>query len=333
MAARDLQWESNNTFDIGVDFAFANRFSGTIEYFNRESENLLFEVPLSLTTGLSSKFQNIGTMANTGIEFSIAGDVVRSGDFKWNVGLNVSTFKNEFKELPFEEQIDGTKKYVVGRSIYDFWLRDWYGVDPETGEGLFRADVYDAADEDIKIVGTDTLTTDFGNARYHFAGNAIPDFFGGITNTFTYKGFSLNVLMSFAVGGDIYDGIYAGLMSADPDGGALHTDIMNRWTQPGDVTEVPKMDVTGAASTNVASDRWLTSSSYLNLRSVNLSYTFPRTMLEKVKMKGATVYLAGENLGWLSSRSGMYVSGTFNGTTSNTFTPARTFTLGVNVNL
>ncbi len=333
LAARDLQWESNNTFDIGVDFAFANRFSGTLEYFNRESQNLLFEVPLSLTTGLSSKFQNIGTMANTGIEFSIAGDVVRSGDFKWNVGLNVSTFKNEFKELPFEEQIDGTKKYEVGRSIYDFWLRDWVGVDAETGEGLFRADEYDAADEDIQIVGADTLTTDFGNARFHFAGNAIPDFFGGITNTFTYKGFSLNVLMSFAVGGDIYDGIYAGLMSADPDGGALHTDILSRWQQPGDVTDVPKMDVTGAANTNVASDRWLTSASYLNLRSINLSYTFPRTILEKVKMKGATVYLAGENLGWLSSRSGMYVSGTFGGTTSNTFTPARTFTLGVNVNL
>lgn len=333
LAARDLQWESNNTFDIGLDFAFANRFSGTIEYFNRESENLLFEVPLSLTTGLSDKFQNIGTMANTGIEFSIAGDVVRSGDFKWNVGLNVSTFKNEFKELPFDEQINGTKKYVVGRSIYDFWLRDWYGVDPETGEGLFRADEYDAADEDIQIVGTDTLTTDFGNARYHFAGNAVPDFFGGITNTFTYKGFSLNVLMSFAVGGDIYDGIYAGLMSADPDGGALHTDIMNRWLQPGDMTDVPKMDVTGAANTNVASDRWLTSASYLNLRSVNLSYTFPKAMLDRVKMKGATVYLAGENLGWLSSRSGMYVSGSFNGTTSNTFTPARSFTLGINVNL
>ena len=333
LAARDLQWESNNTFDIGVDFAFLNRFSGTIEYFNRSSENLLFEVPLSLTTGLSSKFQNIGTMANTGIEFNIAGDIVRTGDFKWNLGLNVSTFKNEFKKLPFDEQVVGTKKYVVGRSIYDFWLRDWYGVDPETGDGLFRADEYDAADEDIRIVGADTLTVDANNARYHFAGNAIPDFFGGITNTFTYKGFSLNVLMSFAVGGDIYDGIYGGLMDAGTEGGALHRDILNRWQQPGDITDVPKMDVSGAADTNVASDRWLVSSSYLNLRSVNLSYTLPRAFLERIKVKAATVYLAGENLGWLSSRSGMYVSGTFSGTTSNTFTPARTFTLGVNVNL
>jgi hypothetical protein len=182
-------------------------------------------------------------------------------------------------------------------------------------------------------VNGDTLTTNFQNARFHFAGNAIPDFFGGLTNTFTYKGFSLNILMSFAVGGDIYDGIYAGLMSADPDGGALHVDILNRWQQPGDVTDVPKMDVTGAAQTNVASDRWLTDASYLNLRSVNLSYTFPRTLLERWKMRGATVYVAGENLGWLSGRSGMFVSGTFSGTTSNTFTPARTFTLGVNLQL
>ncbi|SDD20875.1 TonB-linked outer membrane protein, SusC/RagA family [Algoriphagus faecimaris] len=333
LSALDLQWESNNTFDIGVDFAFGNRFSGTLEYFNRESRNLLFEVPLSLTTGLENRFQNIGTMANRGVEFSIAGDIIRTNNFKWTANLNISTFDNEFKELPFDEQIVGTKKYVVGNGIYDFWLRDWIGVDPQTGEGLYRVDEYDPSDENQKIVGQDTVTTRFQDARFHFAGDAIPDFFGGLNNTFTYKGFSLNVLLSFAVGGDIYDGIYAGLMSADPDGGALHVDILNRWQQPGDVTEVPKMDVTGAAQTNVASDRWLTDASYLNLRSINLSYTLPKATLERWKMRGATVYLAGENLGWLSGRSGMYVSGTFSGTTANTFTPARTFTLGLNVNL
>lgn len=333
LSALDLQWESNNTYDFGLDFAFGNRFSGTIEYFDRESSNLLFEVPLSLTTGLSSRFQNIGTMSNSGIEFSIGGDLVRSGDFKWNANINVSSFKNEFKELPFEEQIVGTKKYVVGRSIFDFWLRDWHGVDPETGEGLYRAEKFREGNPSDRIVNGDTLTTSFQNARFHFAGNSIPDFFGGLSNTFTYKGFSLNLLMSFAVGGDIYDGIYAGLMAADPDGGAAHVDALNRWQKPGDVTGVPKMDVTGAAQTNVASDRWLTDASYLNLRSINLSYTFSRTMLNKLKMRGATVYLAGENLGWLSSRSGMFVSGTFSGTTSNTFTPARIFTLGVNVQL
>lgn len=333
LPAPELLWESNNTFDIGLDFAFGNRFQGTLEYYYRQSENLLFEVPLSLTTGLESRYLNIGTMSNQGIEFSIAGDVIRSGDFKWNVGLNVSTFKNEFKKLPFEEQIVGTKKYEVGSSIYDFWLRDWYGVDPETGEGLFRAEEYAEDDDDIRIIGQDTLTVNQNNARFHYAGSAIPDFFGGLTNTFTYKGFSLSVLMSFAVGGDIYDGIYAGLMDSGTEGGALHTDILHRWQKPGDVTEVPKMDVTGAASTNVRSDRWLTSASYLNLRSVNFAYTLPKPFLERIKVKGAIVYLAGENLGWASSRKGMYVSGTFNGTTSNTYTPARSFTLGVNLTL
>lgn len=333
LAARELLWESNNTYDIGIDFAFANRFQGTLEYYYRESQNLLFQVPLSLTTGLESRYQNIGTMSNQGIEFSISGDVIRSGDFKWNVGLNVSTFKNEFKKLPFEEQIEATKKYEVGSSIYDFWLRDWYGVDPETGDGLFRAEEFSEDDDDIRIIGTDTLTVNQGNARFHYAGSAIPDFFGGITNTFTYKGFSLGVLMSFSVGGDIYDGIYGGLMDAGTEGGALHKDILNRWQNPGDITDVPKMDVTGAANTNVQSDRWLTSASYLNLRSVNLAYTLPKPFLDRIKVKGATVYLAGENLGWASARKGMYVSGTFNGTTSNTYTPARSFTLGVNLTL
>ncbi len=333
LAARDLVWESNNTFDIGVDFAFARRFSGTLEYYNRESENLLFEVPLSLTTGLPNKLQNIGTLGNTGIEFSIQGDIIRNSDFKWTASFNISTFKNEFKKLPFEEQINGTKKFVVGKSIYDYWLRDWYGVDPETGEGLYRAEDYAEDDATTRIVGQDTVTTRVNNAKFHFAGTAIPDFFGGLTNTFTYKGFSLNVLVSYAVGGQVYDGVYASLMSADPDGNALHIDALNRWQNPGDITEVPKMDVTGAAQTNAGSDRWLIDGSYLNLRSINLSYNLPRTLLQRISVKGATIYVAGENLGWLSAREGMYVSGNFAGTTSNTYTPARTFTVGLNVNL
>ncbi|WP_439488392.1 SusC/RagA family TonB-linked outer membrane protein [Algoriphagus sp.] len=333
LEAKSLTWESNNTFDIGLDFAFAGRFTGTLEYYNRQSENLLFEVPLSLTTGLESKYENIGTLANTGIEFSIQGDVIRSNDFTWTASVNVSTFNNEFKKLPFGEQINGTKKLMVGRSIYDYWLRDWYGVDPETGEGLFRAEEYAEDDATTRIIGQDTVTTRSNNAKYHYAGTAIPDFFGGLTNTFSYKGFSLNVLVSYSVGGKVYDGSYASLMNADPDGDALHVDALNRWTTPGQITDVPKMDVTGAAQSNVQSDRWLIDGSYLNLRSVNLSYRLPKTLLDRISVARATVYVAGENLGWLSQRKGMYVSGSFNGTTSNAYTPARTFTVGLNVNL
>ncbi|MCE7057092.1 TonB-dependent receptor [Algoriphagus sp. AGSA1] len=333
LASEDLEWESNNTYDIGLDFAFGRRFSGTLEYYSRESQNLLFNVPLSLTTGLSSKPQNIGTLTNTGIEFSIQGDLIRTNDFTWTANLNISTFKNEFKKLPFDEQIVGTKKFMVGRSINDFWLRDWYGVDPETGEGLFRAEEYEEDDVTTKIIGQDTVTTRQNNARFHYAGSSIPDFFGGLTNTFRYKGFTLNVLVSYAVGGDVYDGIYGSLMSADPDGNALHMDALNRWQNPGDITDVPRMDVTTSAQSNASSDRWLTDGSYLNLRSINLSYSLPKTLLQRISVAGASIYVAGENLGWMSARKGMYVSGDFGGTTSNTYTPARTFTVGLNVNL
>ena len=333
LAAEDLEWESNNTYDIGLDFAFGRRFSGTLEYYSRESQNLLFNVPLSLTTGLQDRPQNIGTLANTGIEFSIQGDLIRTNDFTWTANLNISTFKNEFKKLPFEEQIDGTKKFMVGRSINDFWLRDWYGVDPETGEGLYRAEVYEEDDATTRIVGQDTVTTRQNNARFHYAGTSIPDFFGGLNNTFRYKGFSLNVLVSYAVGGQMYDGIYASLMSADPDGNALHVDALNRWQNSGDITDVPRMDVTTAAQSNAGSDRWLIDGSYLNLRSVNLSYNLPKTLLQRISVGGATIYVAGENLGWMSARKGMYVSGNFGGTTSNSYSPARTFTVGLNVNL
>lgn len=329
----ELKWETNATWDIGLDFAIANKFSGSLEYFNRQSADLLFNVPLSLTTGLSSITRNTGTMQNQGIEFNIAGDVYKRGNFTWNVNFNISTYTNRFKELPFDELITGTKKLVVGRGIFDFWLRDWWGVDPQTGEGLYRVDNYDENNTAHRIIGSDTLTSVINQARFHFNGTAVPDFFGGINNTFRYKNWSASVLLSYSVGGQFYDGTYASLMSADPNGRALHPDILRRWQQPGDITDVPRNDVTMAAQSDGASDRWLVDASYLNIRSINVSYTLTKPMLEKLKVKGATVYLAGENMGWISQRRGMYVSGTFAGTSSNTFTPARTFTLGVNLNL
>ena len=329
----ELKWETNATWDVGLDFAIANKFSGSLEYFNRQSADLLFNVPLSLTTGITSITRNTGTMQNQGIEFNIAGDVYKRGNFTWNVNFNISTYTNKFKELPFDELISGTKKLVVGRGIYDFWLRDWWGVDPQTGEGLYRVDNYDENNSAHRIIGSDTLTSVLNQGRFHFNGTAVPDFFGGINNTFRYKNWSASVLLSYSVGGQFYDGTYASLMSADPNGRASHTDLLSRWRQPGDITNVPRMDVTTAAQSDGGSDRWLVDASYLNIRSINLSYTLTKPMLERLKVKGATVYLAGENMGWWSQRRGMYVSGTFSGTSSNTFTPARTFTLGVNVNL
>lgn len=125
LAAEALVWESNNSFDVALEFGLVNRVIGTLEFYHRISENLLFDVPLPLSSGLDSKTENIGSLFNQGIEFGVGVDVIKSQDLVWNVGINLSTLKNEFTKLPQEEIIDGSKKLMVGHSIYDYWLREW----------------------------------------------------------------------------------------------------------------------------------------------------------------------------------------------------------------
>lgn len=338
LASKDLKWESSNSYDFGVDFGlFNNRVRGSAEYFYRGSENLLFDVPLPLSTGVLSRSMNIGSLYNKGIELQVSADVLKVNGFTWNVDANWTTLKNEFSKLPEgqSEIINGTKKIMVGRSMYDFWLRDFYGVDPDNGNALYRADKYNEADQSIKIINGDTLTNVIANARYHYAGTAIPDFSGGVTNTFSYKGVSLSVLFTYQVGGLVYDGTYAGLMGSNNEGGAWHRDILNRWQKPGDVTDVPRVEA-GGQSANLSSgssDRWLTDASFLNLRSVSLSYNLPNTLTSKIFAKRANLYVTGENLALMSARKGMNVNQSFAGTTSNAYSPAKIVTFGLNVTL
>ncbi|HEY4650792.1 MAG TPA: TonB-dependent receptor [Pontibacter sp.] len=338
LASPELLWESSNSYDVGVDFSLLNnRITGNAEYFWRGSSNLLFAVPLPLSSGLLSKSMNIGTLFNKGVELQVSADVVKTNDFTWNINANWTTLKNEFTKLPDgqDEIINGTKKIMVGRSMYDFWLRDYYGVDPNNGDALYRANKYDKEDANIRIIGNDTLTSVIANAKYHYAGSAIPDFSGGVTNTFSYKGLSLSVLMTYQVGGLVYDGSYASLMGAYNEGGAWHKDILNRWQKPGDVTNVPRLQA-GTQSTNLSSgtsDRWLTDASFLNLRSVTLAYNLPSNLSSKIFAKRANVYVTGENLALFSERKGMNVNQSFAGTTGNVYTPAKILTFGLNVTL
>jgi TonB-linked SusC/RagA family outer membrane protein len=335
LAGTDLKWESNNNWGIGLDYGIFNRFVGTIEYYNRESVDLLFAVPLPVSSGILSETRNIGAVSNSGIEFRIASDIVQTKDFNWNLDLNFSTVKNVIKKLPDDQQeiISGTKKLMEGRSIYDFWLRQWYGVDPDDGRALYFADDTQAA-SDIRIIGSDTLTTDRANALYAYSGTAIPDLFGGITNTFRYKNLELSVLISYQIGGEVYDGSYANLMAIGSYGGAFHSDILNRWQQQGDVTDVPRLDQGDPTNLNAAtSTRWLVDASYLNLRAINLYYNLPKSIAQKLSMQNVRAYVSAENLGLLSARKGMNVNQFYSGTTGNYYSPARTITLGLNVTL
>mgnify|MGYP003635795949 CR=1 FL=1 len=330
---RDLFWETSVSYDVALEFGLFNRINGVFEYYKRESDNLLFDVPLPLSSGSTSITRNIGTMYNEGFELSLDFDIVKNDNFKWNFGVNASTVTNEFTKLPQDEIINGSKKLMVGHSIYDYWLKDWYGVDPTDGSALYipTQDAIDAADTDIRVVDGVTVTTSQANGDYHYAGTAIPDVTGAITNAFTYKQFNLNFMLTYQLGGESIDYNYQSIMSAGTYGTALSTDILNRWQQPGDITDIPRMDATRTNDFNATSDRWLVDSSYLNLRQVNFTYSLSNKLLEDLDVAKFQLYISAENLFSLNARKGLNIQQEFSGTTANVYTPSRIISLGLNV--
>lgn len=335
-AASNLQWEKNTQKDLALEFGFfKNRLKGSIEYYNRNTDGLIFSVPNPLSSGLDNRIENIGSMYNRGIEVSLDGKILKLNDFSWSLNVNASTIHNEITSLPQKEIIDGSKKLMVGRSIYDYWMRSWYGVDPSDGYALYVADpaLMSASDPTGRVVNGVNVTTDQNKALYHYAGSAIPDLFGSFGNTFKYKGLQLDVVCTYQIGGKMYDSNYAALMHTGNNyGSALSTDILNRWQKPGDITDVPRLDVNRNTQSTAVSDRWLKGSDYLSLRQINLSYKMPAEFISKLEIDNASVYINGENLLLFTKRQGMDPTQTFNGTTQNRYIPSRVITLGLNLN-
>jgi TonB-linked SusC/RagA family outer membrane protein len=334
--APNLQWEKNTQSDIAVDFSFfKGRFRGAVEYYNRKTDGLIFQVPNPLTSGLDNRTENIGSMFNSGFEVSLDGTVLKSNSFSWDININASTIKNEITSLPQPEIITGTKKYTVGSSIFDYWLRDWYGVDPADGYALYVADplLAPVGDVSLRVINGIIVTTDQNKSQYHYAESSLPDLFGSFTNSFKYKGLQLDVLFTYQLGGKTYDSNYQALMHTGNNyGSALSVDILNRWQKPGDVTDVPRMDVNRNTQSSAASDRWLIDSDYLSLRQVNLSYNMPKDLVSKIGVDGMKLFVNGENLILFTKRIGMDPSQNFNGTTQNRFSPSRIISLGLNLN-
>ena len=334
-----LTWETNKQSDVSLDFGlFKNRISGSIGYYNRVSEDLLFSVPLPLSSGQLSITQNTATMYNRGIEAQLSVDAVRSRDFIANLNINVSTVKNKITKMPptSQEIISGTKKLAVGHSIFDYWLRTFYGVDPADGAALYYA-VNTAPLATRRLVtnkngDVDTLTTSVSNGRFEYNGTAIPDLYGSFTPSITFKEFTLSALFTFQMGGKTYDAVYQTLMSSGTFGRALHKDILGRWKNPGDITNLPRLDNGRLTDHDATSSRWLTDASYLNIRTVNLAYNFSKSLLSKFRVNNGQFFVSAENVAFFSKRRGMNNSQAFSGVTSNGYPPARILTAGISLN-
>lgn len=330
----NLTWEVNITKNIGLEFGILkNRVSGSVEYFDRGSSELLFDVPQGPSSIITTITQNIGTMSNRGVELQLNLGVIKSKDFNWDVQFNVTSLKNKITKLPNNNApiTSGTKRLEVGRDLYAFYLRRWYGVDPNDGAGLFYAT--QASTTDLRTgPKSEKLTTNVNNAEFGYAGTAIPKHFGSINNTFTFRNISISCLLNYQVKGQFFDGNYAGLMGVG-FGNAMHVDAFKAWKNPGDLTDVPRLDINQTNSRfNVASDRWLIDASYLNIRSFTINYNVPKSLTSKLHLENLRVFVGSENLFLFSKRKGLNPAETFSGTNSPVYTPNRLVNIGFNMN-
>lgn len=348
IANPDLKWETQVSKDIAIEFGLFNRLSGTIEYFSKDSKDLLFDVSQPTSVGVPSIIQNIGKVTNSGVEIDLSYNVFKNKDWNVAVGANATFIKNKITNLPATMKengyISGSKKWMEGKSIYEFWLRQWYGVNPENGDGLYLldTDAYNKADGTLTeavektIVEKDgkQLTNSYSYAKYDFSNRSIPKVYGGFNLNVGYKNFDLSATFSYQLGGKMLDTNYATMMSMTEFGYAVSPDLLNAWQKPGDITDVPRLDNNTNHTTSVGqsySTRWLTSSNALNLRSVTIGYEVPKSLLGKIMLKSARLNLTAENLFMLKARQGLNPMANYTGVTYNEYMPSRNFTIGLNV--
>lgn len=293
----DLKWEENLILNLGTDFSlFNSRISGSFDWYTRTTKDLLRDVPISASNGVLSIPSNIGEMKNTGfeIELSSRNIVPKNDGFGWITDFNLSSNENEVTKLANNNEpiISLINIITVGEDINTFYLPLYAGVDPANGEALWYTD------------GTRTeVTNNYNEAGQAVAGNATPDFYAGLRNTFSYKGFSLGFQLYTAWGGSVLDQ-WGRFNSSDGSRATSATGNVNigtyerRWQQPGDVTDVPAFVFNNrqTGSSSQRSSRFLYDGSYIRLREAELAYTFPSKYLENLSLSRLKVYVRGINL-------------------------------------
>lgn len=289
----DLEWEKTSQVDIGLDFGlFNNRLNGELDYYKKRTTDLLLDVPVPGTAGFATQTQNIGTVENRGIEVVLNSNNL-VGAFKWNTSFNIAFNTNEVISLVEGQDIidPGSSRLMnvvkVGEPIGVFYGAQYAGVDPSNGDAIWYKNTKGSEKE---------TTSDFGEAEFVVLGSPNPDFIGGISNTFSYKNFSLDVSFQGVYGNMIHNSA-GGFMSCN---GCWYdnqtTDQLQSWQNPGDVTDVPEARLGWSNGDQSRSSRYLSDGSYLRLKNLTFAYEFPRSLLQKVKLQRLRLYMVGQNL-------------------------------------
>ncbi len=287
-----IGWEENASFDVGIDYAvFNNRISGSIDYYNRQTTGLLYNLPVSALNADNFVFQNFGGMENKGIEVSLNTQniVSSSNGFKWNTIITYAANRNKITDQKIDEVISGNSIREVGKDFNTLFLYGYAGADPETGVETFYTDETRTA-----------VTTRIAEATRFDHGRATPDFYGSLINTISFKNFTVTAQLYTSWGGQVFETLGRaqndnGSMGLRDDSNTSQYVYDNRWRKPGDITDVPKYVYLNSASNNQSS-RWLYDASFVRLRRVEVAYDLPNELFRNSFIRSLRVNVSGDNL-------------------------------------
>ena len=326
----DITWEKNGNFNTGVEFRLFDRLWGTFEWYSRKTSDLLLENPMAISLGFPGYYANVGSIRNNGLDLSLSGDLIRKGDLRWNVSWMGSTLSNKVLSLSKggEDIVNGVFLIREGLPVNSFYLSKSAGVDPATGDQLYWAYKKDAQGNMVEGSEYITSSTTAASGSKYVFGSRIPDLYGSLSTSLSFKGLDFSLLMTYSLGGEIYDNVYKSLMEPSFIGQSYHKNVLRSWSGAGEYSDVPKALTT---LTTLSSDRFLVSASYLALKSVSVGYSFPSKMLRGADIQSLRVFLSADSPLLLTHLRGMNPQADFSGSTSYSYTPNRTFTLGVDL--
>ena len=325
-----LRGASQLMTNVALDFALWGRIRGGVELFRKDSHDLHALLPVPPSSGFAGREGNLGRIRYDGIELSLDVTLVEQGQFRWEIGASATKLRSRIIELApkLRGVVNGTKRYAEGYSPYDFWLREWTGINEADGRPTYRLDTrYNAFDPAKDFVrGTDTLTFSSGRAAYRYCGSSIPDWYGGFRTQITFGALELGVQAVYQYGGKYYDAVYAALMALGQYGAALHKDaVQEAWAPPQHTSaRAPQLNASYAQESTAASDRWLESASALAIRSAHITILLPGKWISPLGMQSVKLSVVGENLWYITPRPGSNPMANYAGVSDFTYPVART---------
>ena len=381
---KDITWETNTNLNAGVEFQLFKKLSGSLEFFYRKTTDMLYSFPVAPSNGYASYYDNVGDLYNTGVELELNYNVLKKKNINWDVRLNVSTLKNRISKLDNDKKtsvsydVDG-KAYEgynsgsfyisEGTSMYSWYIKDYAGVDQETGKSLWYKNVYvqhqsivdgvPQVDADGNPVMVDSwfdrngnllesqndddfarrkvdkrVPTDvYADADYYVTNKTtIAPVFGGFGTSLQAYGFDFAINFTYQIGGKQFDATYASFMSPPTNSTAgrnIHVDALKSWTTTATSTSIPRWQFDDLY-TGSTSTRFLTDASYLNIQNINLGYTVPQKWTQKALISNLRVYLSAENVFYWSKRKGFDPRQTYSDMVNATrYSPIRTISCGL----